>query len=162
MSQQDLSDCLKYALRISHTEEGWISPFRDVVRDTDFEAAKWKPAPEVASIWEIVAHAVPYTESRLCDLTGDPYPDEQDWPGVTDATPEAWEALQSRVDSVVTKLETAVEALTGDELAAPVRQKTPRAERLMDIAIHDAYHAGQIVKLQQLYAAVGGRELQNA
>ncbi|HVT13197.1 MAG TPA: DinB family protein [Fimbriimonadaceae bacterium] len=152
MDQQILTDTLKYGFRISHTEEGWIEPLLDAVNGVDFETAKWKPAPKVASIWEIVAHAIPYTESRLCDFTGATKEEEPDWPEIADPTPEAWAQLQERARKVVSEFQSVLEAASGEEIAGPKPgKKTPRAERLMDIVVHDAYHAGQIVKLKQAY-----------
>ena len=151
MDQEILSNSLKYAIRISHTEEGWIPPLLDAVKDVDFETARWKPGPDVASIWEITAHAIPYTESRVCDLTGEPYPNEVDWPAVDSESEPAWSALKARVESVVSRLQAAVEAQSPEGLAAvaPGRESL-RSDRLIDIVVHDAYHAGQIVKLTQI------------
>lgn len=143
MDQQVLTDSLKYGFRISHTEEGWIQPLLDAVNEIDSETAKWKPAPDVASIWEIVAHAIPYTESRLCDFTGDPKPDEPDWPEIADTSPEAWTGLRGRVRSVVGRFQAIMDGPDGNKIASP--------GRLMDIIVHDAFHAGQIVKLKQMH-----------
>jgi hypothetical protein len=154
LDQQILSKSLKYALEAAHTEEGWILPVRDALKEVDTEMARWKPAPEVASIWEIVAHAAPYTEGRACDFTGEPYPEDPDWPTVTDTSEAAWNELKTRYDSAIVKLHSAIAAGTDEQLAktAPGKESPP-AMRVLDIAIHDAYHAGQIVKLTQLYQA---------
>lgn len=145
MDHQILTDSLKYGFRISHTEEGWILPLLDAMNEVDSETAKWKPAPDVASIWEIVAHAIPYTQSRLCDFTGEAKPDEEDWPEISDTSPEAWAALQGRVRSVVGQFQAIMDGADGNKIASP--------ERLMDIIVHDAFHAGQIVKLRQVYVS---------
>jgi uncharacterized damage-inducible protein DinB len=162
LDQQVFVDALKYGVRISHTEEGWISPLGDVVKDVDFEAAKWKPGPHVASIWEILAHAIPYTESRTCDFTGAPYGNEDDWPEIADQTESAWRAMQARAEKAANDLQAAVDAADADAIGGLIgKSQSPRAGRLMDIIVHDAYHAGQIVKLQQAYAALG-REVARA
>lgn len=156
MDQPLFLNSLKYVFRISHTEEGWISPFLDSVNDVDFDMARWKPSEDVASIWEIVAHAIPYTQSRLADFSGDAFPDEEDWPVLEDQTPQAWAVMQDRVRSVVSRLQEVVDGLSEEELSTPrPGGKTPRVERLMDIVVHDAYHAGQIVKLSQVFQAIG-------
>ena len=157
-----LLDSLKYVFRISHTEEGWISPFLDSVNEVDYEAARWKPSHDVSSIWEIVAHALPYTQGRLAGFTGETFPEEEDWPTIEDQSPSAWAAMQDRVRTVVGQLQSVVDALSEDELLSPRPGKeTPRVEGLMDIVVHDAYHAGQIVKLSQVFAGIG-REAQFA
>lgn len=158
MDQQVFTDVLRYGTRISHTEEGWISPLLDAVIGVDFQVAKWKPSPDVASIWEIVAHAIPYTESRASDLDGGDNPNEEDWPVISDTSSEAWNALQERVKAAVDRLQRAVESADAETLGSPRPGKeAARAERLMDIIVHDSYHAGQIIKLQQIHASV--REL---
>ena len=152
--QQILSDAVRYSAKIAQVEDGWIQPLGEVVKGVRYEAAKWKAAPDVPSIWEIVAHAIPYTESRVADYTGEPRPNEEDWPQVTDTSEQAWKALQARVATAIDRLQSAVEAATDEQLAATLPGRDhPTAIRLVDIAIHDAYHAGQIVKLTQLYAA---------
>jgi hypothetical protein len=154
MDQQILSASLKYALELAHTEEGWIHPLRDDLKDVDAEMARWKPAPEIASIWEITAHAVPYAEGRACDFTGEPFPSDPDWSEVADTSDAAWENLKTRADNAITNLHEVVASQSEEELAKPRPDgEVPRAFRLLDIAIHDAYHAGQIVKLKQMYEA---------
>lgn len=149
-----MKDALLYAAEMAHTEDGWIQPLLDAVGSTDVREAAWKPAPEVASIWEIVAHATPYIESRVCDFTGAPYPNEEDWPGVTDTSTAAWSAAQDRLRSAVEGLQSALRSATEESLASSPREGAEsRARRLLDIIVHDAYHAGQIVKLQQAYRA---------
>ena len=155
MDHNTLANSLKYAVRISHTEEGWISPLLDAIKDVDYDTARWKPAPEVASIWEIIAHAIPYTQSRICDFTGEARTTEEDWPIVEIDSEDAWIAMKGRATATITRLQEVVEALTPEDLAASIPGKNLiRSYRLMDIAIHDAYHAGQIVKLTQIREAV--------
>jgi hypothetical protein len=152
MNEHALAPLIRYANEMSHVEEGWIQPLGEVVRDIDAGCAAWKPAPEVASIWEILAHAAPYLESRVCDFTGRRYPDEEDWPPVSDTSPEAWAAMQNRIASAIGQLSEALALVSDDQLSQiPEGKQTALASRLLDIFVHDAYHAGQIVKLTQLY-----------
>lgn len=154
MLEEKLADAVRYGYRTSHTEEGWIVPLADAVARLDAEAAKWKPGPKVASAWELVAHAIPYPESLLNDLLGDPPMESDDWPPVVDTSPEAWKALQGRVARVTNQLAEVIDGLSADELASPPKgKKTVVARRIMDMAAHDAYHAGQVVKLDQTYRA---------
>lgn len=154
MNDQVVADALKYTSRLAHTEEGWIEPLYDAIKGVDPDEARWKPAPDVPSIWELLAHAIPYTDGLLCDLTGLSKPDEDDWPAVVDTTDEVWYEFQSKALSAVRGLQEAIDRLTPGELASPPPgKKRPRASRIADIAIHDAYHAGQIIKLQQTYRA---------
>lgn len=148
-------DIIRYGSRMAHTEEGWIQPLADAVRKVDHACATWRPAKGVASIWEILAHAIPYTESTLASLTGSPVEESPDWPKVTDTSEPAWEAMKSRAISACERLEETIAHISDEDLLSPPDgKKTPRARRVMEIAIHDAYHAGQIVKLTQAFAKV--------
>lgn len=154
MSEHTLADLIRYTADMAHTEEGWIQPLRDAVKDVDAECAAWKPATDVASIWGILAHAAPYLESRVCDFTGEPYPNEPDWPTVGDTSPEAWAAIQSRIRAAIQRIQDVLANASDSQLAEiPAGKESSKASRLLDIFIHDAYHAGQIVKLTQLYRA---------
>ena len=131
-----------YAFRTSHTEDGWINPFAQAVAEATAEEAAWKPGPDVASISDLSEHAANYLENLASKLRGRPAKDHQEWPTV-ECTPERWASLQTRVRQATDEV---VSALTG-----PVNEE--QVENAVDIAVHGAYHAGQIVKLRQLYAA---------
>lgn len=149
------ADLIRYGSQMAHTEEGWILPLADAVRKVDHSCATWRPAKGVASIWEILAHAVPYTEALDASLTGAPIVEAPDWPKVTDASEAAWEAMKARAISACERLEATLAQISDEDLLSPPPgKKTARARRVMEIAIHDAYHAGQIVKLAQAFAKV--------
>lgn len=139
----------QYIVRASHTEENWITPLRDAVDAVTPEVAAWKPAEGVASIAEIVAHSAPYLRGLVNRLRGEEPPKSEDWPGFTGD----WEQLRSDLKSAIDDLDTEVAKLSDADLERNTGRGTPAWEGIADIAIHDAYHAGQIVKLQQLYQA---------
>lgn len=137
-----------------HTEDGWISPLLKAVSGVSAEAAAWKPAPSVASIWEVVLHASGWMEDLLADLNGGPNVDVTDWPSIDRADDGAWQGSVRRLRDLVAQLGRQVKGLSVEELYdAPERMGKRRSERLTNIFVHNAYHAGQIVKLRQLYAA---------
>lgn len=156
MNRSPLLDSTTYAFRTAHIEDGWITPFRNALAGVSFENAIWKPAPNVASIWELTLHAQNYAENLLNELTGKPRATHADWPKVAEPTKAEWQRLKKHVADTVDALESAVSGLTDEQLLSPGDGfKTPRIKRILDISTHDAYHAGQIVKLKQLYRARG-------
>jgi uncharacterized damage-inducible protein DinB len=154
MSKQPLQTTFEYLHRAVHTEDGWIHPLRDSIKDVGAEEARWKPSPEVASIWDVTAHATPYLYDVLRALRSEDKVEHEDWHSITDESEAAWVRLRSELLSGIDQLgEEIVEIQEADYLVPPQGRKTPRWEMITDIAVHDSYHAGQIVKLRQLYAA---------
>lgn len=151
---QTFEDALKYGFRISHTEEGWITPLAQALAGIEYQAAVWKPDEHTASIWELAAHSVNYTEALMFDLSGKETPDTEDWPPVEEANPDAWSAMQQRVRLASERLQSLVDGLDAASLSAPPPgRETTVALRLMELTVHDSYHAGQVIKLEQTYRA---------
>ena len=154
MENQALTTSLNYLHKAAHTEDGWIHPLKDAVADVTLEQALYKPAADVASIWEVTAHTTPYLYDVLRVLRGEERVQHEDWHTVSDTSERAWLSLRSDLLAGIEQLGEEIAKLKeGDFLVAPPNRKTPRWELLTDIAVHDAYHAGQIIKLKQLYAA---------
>ena len=154
MANQPLQTTLNYLHRSVHTEDGWIHPLRDVVKDVTLEEALYKPSADVASIWEVTAHATPYIYDVLRALRGEDQVKHEDWSSIKDSSPSAWTLVKNELLAGIDALGAEVGKLSdADFLVAPPNRETPRWELLVDIAVHDAYHAGQIVKLRQLYLA---------
>ena len=149
----------EYLHRSVHTEDGWIHPLRDAVAGVSVEEALFKPAAEVASIWEIVAHAAPYIYDVVRALRSDERQAHEDWLSVPDPSAAAWNRVRDELLAGIDALGAEIAKLAdSDFLVAPAGRETPRWEVLVDLAVHDAYHAGQIVKLKQIYAAVAKKE----
>ena len=154
MSKQPLQTTFEYMHRAVHTEDGWIHPLRDAIKDVGVDEARWKPAPDVASIWDVTAHATPYLYDLLRALRAEDKVEHEDWHAITDVSEPAWIRLRNELLSGIDQLgEEIAEIQESDFTLPPTGKKTPRWELMTDIAVHDAYHAGQIIKLRQLYAA---------
>ena len=152
MKPTPLTDSIKYAFEVAHTRDGWISTFASAVKGVTFETAAWKPAPRVASIWELTLHASNYVDNLLNDLTGQPRKEHKDWPKPTKKANAEWQRTKKDLLANIAKLHVVIGELSDDELLSPPPGlKAPRVKRILDITIHDAYHAGQVMKLKQLY-----------
>lgn len=158
MSKLILQTTFDYLNRAVHTEDGWIHPLRDAVKDVSAEEALWKPAADVASIWEVTAHATPYLYDVIGALRSEDKKEHEDWHSITDKSEAAWVRLRNELLSGIDQLgEEIAEIQEADYMIPPPGRKTPRWEMIIDIGVHDAYHAGQIIKLRQLFAASRAR-----
>jgi uncharacterized damage-inducible protein DinB len=127
-----------------------------ILETVDAETAAARPIPNAHTIWEIVLHLTLWHNVVARRLGGEAfYPGaNEDWPSVSDTSPQAWRrALASLAESHAT-LCRAVERLDDRRLAdiAPGR-KTNLYVHLHGVAQHDAYHGGQIVLLKKARAA---------
>ena len=152
-SQKISADWVRF-FELVNTDDGWITPLLDAVRSVDARTAAWKPAPDVTSIWEIVYHVTGWVEDLLADLTNSNGVDPVDWPPVAMVDENSWAMAQERLQDSVKLLGQQIRGMSVEDIYdAPPRMQSRRSVRLTNILIHNAYHAGQIVKLSQLYAA---------
>ncbi|MDQ2986077.1 MAG: DinB family protein [Armatimonadota bacterium] len=146
------------AFDLVHTHDGWIDDLPKSLRGVRTEQALWKPDAETPSIWEITLHVNQWMEDLIRDLRHEEAPKPEDWPAITEPTDEAWQATLDRtMDNLKTVRGLVVELKREDLLLPPKGRKTPTFSRLMSILVHDAYHAGQIVKMRQIMKAQGTR-----
>ncbi|RKP58007.1 DinB family protein [Cohnella endophytica] len=140
---------------VAYGKEDWYPPFSDVLSGVTVEQALWKPTGEhVNTIWETLNHLLFYKERFLNRLTGE----EAEYPaGVTNddtfvvptATDEEWTRTQERFKAVHLGIREKLVAFTEEQVEEKIPQ-TKIAIWLQNLAMHDAYHLGQIVFLRKL------------
>ncbi len=136
-------------------EDGWITPLLSSVDGVTYDEAFWKVGTGVASIAAITMHATGWLESTLNGVLGLPEIDNTDWPEAPAASDQALSDIKERLHRAVMDLSRALHNLKLEELyGAPEGAESKRSTMLTDILVHSAYHAGQIVKLRQAYAAI--------
>lgn len=136
------------------TEEAWITPLRAALEEMDAAEAAWKPAPEEASIWEIVRHITAWTDWAARFLQGQDS-DVTDWPPVAVMDKTAWEAARQKLWGTLEALRAQIAAADPEILFRPPTPEVTQTTGLVGVAsilIHNAYHAGQITKLRAGYA----------
>jgi uncharacterized damage-inducible protein DinB len=136
------------------------SPVKAILDGVDAEAAAWKPAPGVHSIWELVLHMTGWRTEVARRASGAPAsePEGGDWPAVGDPTPARWTAALAALDRAHAALMEAIAAMTDERLTEPSNDPRDRStgagvsyyELFHGIVQHDAYHAGQIAILKSL------------
>ena len=141
-------------LRRAHSGEAWHGPsLEEVLEGVTAEAAGKKPVAGGHSIWEIVAHIAVWEAVVRRRLSGEVVrnvPPEQDWPPVTDTTPEAWQNALAQLRSGCELLQQAVSRLTDRQLEAEVPGMGYNVYVMLHGAVqHATYHAGQIALLKK-------------
>ena len=144
------------ALDLVHTHDGWIEDLPKALRGVRTEQALWKPDDETAGIWEITLHVNQWLEDLIKDLQHEEAPKPEDWPAITDRSDAAWDAAVERTLENMKQLRSLVAEITREDLLQPAKsRKTPMFSHLVAILVHDAYHAGQIIKLRQVMKSQG-------
>lgn len=152
----DLRDAAVATLHFGYDQENWHPALAQAVEGVSAERAAWRPEGGHNSIHDIVRHLVHWKRAALDDFRAlasreafDAYA-AQDWPhGPSDAA--SWERDVAALHEVSRALLAKVEAQDADALAAvPEGGRRPRAVNVLNLATHDAYHAGQIRLLRVL------------
>src|SRR5436305_2625866 len=104
MENQPLQITFGYLYKAVHTEDGWIHPLKDAVKDITADEAAWKPAPDVASIWEVAAHTTPYLYDVLRALRSEERVQHEDWHVISDVSESAWIRLRTELLSGIDQL----------------------------------------------------------
>ena len=131
------------------------------VRGVSPALAAWRPAPGRHTIWELALHSAywQYAVRRriLGDSAGERFPrSPANWPDMPDwITRAGWDADRAVLSRAHLLLAQAVEEfpvkLLGKKIPGPKRWTWD--EMLIGIAMHDAYHAGQIQLLKRMGGA---------
>jgi len=155
---------------LDHTfeKEAWQPSLAMAADGVMVRQAAWKPAPERHSIWQIVRHVSRWKQATL-DAWDGTRPLYQAGRGETDYTREldltdwqqisgdeaAWTADVQTLHTVSTEVRRRVEALAEEDLLQPFPgEDMPAVFRLLRMATHDIYHAGQIRYLRALQQTV--------
>ena len=142
------------ALERSVSGPMWHGPaMADLLDGVTAEQAAARPIPGAHSIWELVLHATAWTEIARERLVGsakaDPTP-EEDWPAVTDTSPDAWRGAIERLKEAHRELAADAARMDDSTLIGRVPGKDHSVLVMMHgIIEHDAYHGGQIAILKR-------------
>lgn len=140
----------------SYDSNGWFVAVRNAIADVSFEQAAWKPNDDVNCIWEMLSHLTYYNNVYLQRFKGIDYQYDVDNNDQTfstgEYTAEDWEADVSRFDAVMTEFRDLITAADELKFAEPVSadNQTRWATLMLNIAAHNAYHAGQIMLIRKL------------
>jgi uncharacterized damage-inducible protein DinB len=132
----------------------WHGPaLSDLIGDVNSEQAAAHPVDGAHSIWELVLHMTAWTEIVRERLVGsaksEPTP-EEDWPLVSDQSPESWRTAVERMKDAHRELAVDVSKLGDSDLIGRVPGKDHSVLTMVHgVVEHDAYHGGQIAILKR-------------
>jgi hypothetical protein len=150
------------ALQESYRGPAWHGPsVREALDGVTAPVASNKLRSGRNSIWELVLHLAHGRHLLIERITNAPVPDfprairEPWWPiAATDRSEQAWRNDVALLDRYQETLIESIERASADQLARVPSGSEPIARQLLGMALHDAYHAGQIRLLA--LAFVGG------
>jgi hypothetical protein len=131
----------------------WSGPsVMEVLDGVDAIQAARRPIAAAHSIWEITLHIGVWEDVVRRRALGEPFnpTDEQDWPKVTEITPQAWKATLKALQTGHQALLGVVAAFDEKKLDQPlVKGGSTGYVQFHGAAQHDLYHAGQIAVLKK-------------
>ncbi len=144
-----------------HDTNGWFVSMRSALGGLDAARAARRDGPDQHSAWQIVNHLAFWNDRYLRLFRDTPVGPVQGGTAATfDVYPaqgseEDWHAARERYDEGMRQWRDALAQAEEKKLAAPVRKDSPGpwAEALAHLAIHNAYHIGQIVTLRKAHGS---------
>lgn len=143
-------------------EEDWFPPLEKVLEEITFEQAIWKPVDEMNSIWELVCHLLFYEKRLLMRFLGETAnePQAEDNKStfrLPTETSQNWERTKQEYYYVHRELEKILAKFEQEDLYRQIPGERSLVLELKSLAMHDAYHIGQIVFLSKMQAAGAGK-----
>lgn len=151
-------------LEYTFEKEAWQPSLAMAVHGLTAAHAAWKPAPDRHSIWQVVRHVTHWKRATLQAWEGSQplFSDRRateklhevvrtDWPDAS-GTDEAWEADVRAIHDVSLAMWERARASSEEDLQRPFPGEDwgPAVMRVLRMATHDIYHAGQIRYLRAL------------
>jgi uncharacterized damage-inducible protein DinB len=144
-------------LRKGHSSDPWHgTATAELLAGVSSSMAAARPVANVHSIWEIVLHMTGWQREVARRLGGAApgLPDEGDWPAPPESSGEAWDRAKAELSESLEQLVDAVSALSDQDLQVrigtsdrPLGTGVTRAETVIGMLQHNAYHSGQIALL---------------
>jgi len=161
-----IKDLLLNHLEYTFEKEAWQPSLAMAIEGLTATQAAWKPGPQRHSIWQIVRHVLHWKRGTLAAWDGvrpvfqagapTEYAHEiarSDWQEVA-GDEAAWQADVRALHEVSKVVSERVRAMDEDDLQRPFEgEKMPTVLRVLRMATHDIYHAGQIRYLRALQRA---------
>lgn len=140
----------------SFDTNGWFVAVINALEGVNVEQACWKPVDDANCIWETLAHLRYYNYAYVQRFKGIDYEydvssnDETFSVGEYDEA--EWQSEVARFNAVMTEFRDLVATADEAKFAEPVSasNQTKWATLVLNIAAHNAYHAGQIMLLRKL------------
>jgi uncharacterized damage-inducible protein DinB len=130
-----------------------------LLADVTAEEARFRPAPDVHSIWEITLHIAAWAREVASRMRGNQpgEPAGGDWRKAQGRDDKAWEAAIQEVfdacDELIAEIrkqsEADLETMIGTNPEPALATGFSRAASVLGVIQHNAYHGGQIALLKK-------------
>ncbi|MED4116309.1 DinB family protein [Priestia megaterium] len=128
---------------MTNDKEDWFPPLEKVLEDITLEQAVWKPADgTMNSIWELVCHLLFYGKRLLMRFLGETANEPQ--------AEDNGSTFRLPIETFQNWKETKQEH---EDLYRQIPGERSLVLELKSLAMHDAYHFGQIVFLSKMQGA---------
>ncbi len=137
-------------------QEDWFPPLEKVLEDITLEQATWKPTEGATnSIWERVCHLLFFKKRLLMryldETENEPQAKNNDATfRLPTLTLQNWKETKEEYLYIHRELEKILAKSAQEDLDREVRGERTLVLELKSIAMHDAYHIGQIVLLSKM------------
>jgi uncharacterized damage-inducible protein DinB len=137
-----------------HNQKGWFVTINDAVSDLTPESAEWNSGTENHSIWQVVHHLIFWNRRWLDRFKGIKLQkmegDNKSTFSIASSTDD-WENTTRQIDEILSGWYNAIKEKEETELLKPVVEGEPDNWYLYlhTLAMHNAYHIGQIVTLRK-------------
>ncbi|MFJ7973680.1 DinB family protein [Psychrobacillus sp. NPDC096389] len=144
-------------------EEDWFPPLEKVLENITLEQATWKPAEgAMNSIWELVCHLLFYKKRLLMRFIGETANEPQAENNestfrIPTETVQNWKETKQEYFDVHRELEKILAKSEDEDLYRQIPGERSLVLELKSLAMHDAYHIGQIVFLSKIQGAWSGK-----
>jgi len=138
-----------------HNQKSWFVTINDALTDLTPQQASANNGSENHSIWQIVHHLIFWNERWLKRFKGLEVPMMEGDNKTTfsiGASSEDWEKTVKHIDSILSEWYNAIMEKDDLELSKPVfeGEADPWYSYLHTLAMHNAYHIGQIVTIRKI------------
>lgn len=140
---------------IANQSENWFAPVQKALKNVDAIQAVWKPdgLNGFNSIQEITHHLLYYKARFLSRLTGTDF----EYLADNEATfilglSMEWDEVKEELFKTNSRILEYLLTLQDDDLDR-LQPQEAIGQQVMDLATHDAYHAGQLVLIRKLQGA---------
>lgn len=144
-------------------EEDWFPPLEKVLENITLEQATWKPAEgAMNSIWELVCHLLFYKKRLLMRFLGETANEPQAENNestfrIPTETVQNWKETKQEYFDVHRELEKILAKSEDEDLYRQIPGERSLVLELKSLAMHDAYHIGQIVFISKMQGAWSGK-----
>ncbi|RAP74309.1 DinB family protein [Paenibacillus montanisoli] len=156
-------DILLHSWGVVMEEEGWHPPLVQALEGVTETQADWRPEGGASNtIRETVHHLTFYKERLLQRLKGlEPAPYNGNTNTFQNSDPSMdWEQAIAKLVAVHREINGYLTDFQDADLDKPLPE-TPVGGQLLSLALHDAYHTGQIILLRKLQGSwPGSREFE--